>query len=174
MRPLSRAAYAMLAACVAACGSAPAPADDLGWIVGAWTREEPMGQVSERWERTPSGELLGVSWVMVRSEKRWFLGMSDTLHLRRQGDKLELVVWQAQGEPAVFAESSRGADTITFSRPGDEFPTAYRYAKQPDGTLFIEVQGPQDGKPNVDNWSLSPIAGAELAEMFRKPPAGPP
>jgi hypothetical protein len=171
---LRHAALALLATSVAACGGPPAPADELGWLVGAWTREEPMGQVSERWERTPDGQLLGVSWVMVRSDRRWFLGMADTLHLRRHDDKLELVVWQAQGEPTVFPESSRGADTITFSRGGDEFPTAYRYAKQPDGTLFIEVQGPQEGKPTVDHWSLSPIPGAELADLFRKPPAGPP
>ena len=91
------------------------------------------------------------------------IGMSRTVvggimvsygHLRIEdaGGQLRYVVQLAAQPEAALVATGVTDDAVVFGGTGRDYPQRVRYARQPDGSLLVQVEGIVMGRRRVDDF----------------------
>jgi len=155
------AAVLVLAGLPGACAAACSPTM-LGWMTGAWHDAADPSRGEERWVATPTGALMGSSWLVPATGK----GFAEVMTVAAQDDGAVAMrlrhfdlglarAWEERDAPMVFVASScddrsavfdgvgpRGGEHLTYQRDGPHLTITgdFLHHGTPDREVFHMVR----------------------------------
>jgi hypothetical protein len=119
--------------------------EDLAWLGGCWSGEQPTGTVEEVWMQPADGLMLGMN-RQLRKERRpsweWLaiLELDGTLVYRA------LPAGQAMTD---FRLDKLSKDEAVFVNPEHDFPQTIRYLRGEDGRMMARAEGMNEGRMRI-------------------------
>ncbi len=136
-----------LLGCTPAAG--PAPADELAWLVGDWTRaQEGELTTTERWMPLADGSLLGSGYVGDR-----VLVYAEALAIVEGPGGRRLHAWPNGQAIVAYKQVSLGDGEVVFAAEVDAFPQTITYRRSGEG-IEVVASGQRGGAAHEERWVL--------------------
>jgi hypothetical protein len=121
------------------------------WLAGCWRQVEAGQVVDEVWLAPAAGMMLGVSRSIEADTLRdWAM-----MQVRGGPNGLVLEV-TASGMPTVaFLASAASDSSVTFENLTRQYPTAIRYSRRREDSLFAVVSGTVRDRPRTLNFAYA-------------------
>jgi hypothetical protein len=133
--------------------AAPAPAEELGWLSGAWVSETTQGWTEENWTSPRGGMLLGTN----RSGEGAKATGYEFMRIACEEERCTFYGSPAGQPPVAFRETSRldvphkAFHEMVFENTTHDYPTKIVYRREGD-ILSGTVSGP--GGKNPMSWTF--------------------
>lgn len=134
-----------------AASRADAPAgrlDRLAWLTGCWAMRDANRDAQLQWMRPLGGGMIGMSRTVVGG----IMVSYGYLRIEDAGGQLRYVVRLAAQPEGALVVAELSDDAVVFDREVRDYPRRVRYARQPDGSLLVQVAGVVNGRPRIDDF----------------------
>ena len=150
---------------LAGCGSMSGPMlipsdpalEDLAWLTGAWVTdaEHSDTRTEEIWSTPDGSVMLGTSRTVTLAgvpAERQTLAF-EFLRIEHAGAG-EVIYHASPGGTSAtpFTLTERTATRFVFTNPGHDYPQTIIYEQQYEGTLFVRIEGVEQGEPKAAEW----------------------
>ncbi len=129
--------------------SPPYPSlERLSWLEGHWIAQDGDMKQEEVWS-SPSGDMiLGFHRDTAPNKKTFF----EFLRIQQGEDGIVyLAMPNGRGETG-FQMTKMDDNQVIFENPNHDFPKFILYRLEPQGILFVQAKGEQQGKPVEYIW----------------------
>lgn len=119
--------------------------EDLAWLGGCWSGEQPTGTVEEVWMQPADGLMLGMN-RQLRKERRpsW-----EWLAILELDDTLVYRAMPAGQSLTDFRLDKLSKDEAVFVNPEHDFPQVIRYLRGEDGRMMARAEGMNEGRMRI-------------------------
>jgi len=154
VRWLSLLAIAALAAHSARADTSGGRLVRLAWLTGCWAMRDANREAQLQWMRPLGGGMVGMSRTVVGG----IMVSYGQLRIEEAGGRLRYIVQLAAQPEATLVVAELRDDAVVFDGDGRDYPQRVRYARQPDGSLLVQVAGIVKGRRRVDDFAYERVA----------------
>jgi hypothetical protein len=146
---------------------AASPLAQLSWLEGCWRGEVNYREFREHWLPLRGNLLVGISHTVLGGKTSGF----EYLRLENRADGIYYVVVSGGTTETALkfqkAEVDGENTTFVFANPALEFPQQLSYRRQPDGWLYVTLDGKVSGAERQVIYPMRRI-GCESGEVIVK------
>jgi hypothetical protein len=133
--------------------SPAAPQSPYKWLEGTWQMKSDSLEIVENWRTTDAEMMKGSAFVVVRRDTV----LHETLRLLQVGTKWVYIA-RIDEDPVLFTmRPGDNQQELLFENDEHDFPQRIRYTKVDDTHIKASVEGIDEGKPAVEEYSYTKI-----------------
>lgn len=127
--------------------------EDLAWITGHWVRTSGRARTEELWTAVAGGTTFGLSRTVAGEKTVEF----EYLRIETRPDGIYYVAHPNARPGTDFKLVRLEGGEAVFENLAHDFPQRIIYRKNSDGSLFVRIEGDQNGKTVGRDFHFQPM-----------------
>ena len=126
---------------------------EFAWLAGSWMEVEEGVRMEEHWTPPAGGIMLGTSRTVIQGRLAFF----EFLRIEATPKGIVYVAHPRGGSPTSFPlveTPTAGTSRAVFENLKHDHPQRIIYERRGRGTLYIKIEGEQDGAPVEEDWIM--------------------